>query len=45
MQSQEAITQVNSFVRSVYNWMAAGLAITGVVAYLFAPVMNAGGRE
>ncbi len=24
--------QVNQFIRSVYNWMAAGLAITGVVA-------------
>jgi len=40
MQNQEAITQVNSFVRSVYNWMAAGLAITGVVAYLFAHNAN-----
>ena len=36
MQNQEAITQVNTFVRSVYNWMAIGLALTGVVAYLFA---------
>jgi FtsH-binding integral membrane protein len=25
--------RVNSFVRSVYNWMAAGLALTGLVAY------------
>ncbi|HEX5680844.1 MAG TPA: Bax inhibitor-1/YccA family protein [Desulfobacterales bacterium] len=25
--------RVNSFVRSVYNWMAIGLGITGVVAY------------
>ena len=25
--------RVNSFVRSVYNWMAAGLALTGFVAY------------
>jgi FtsH-binding integral membrane protein len=24
---------VNDFVRSVYNWMAAGLALTGVMAY------------
>jgi len=24
---------VNSFIRSVYNWMAAGLAITGFVAF------------
>ena len=36
MQSQTAITQVNTFVRSVYNWMGAGLAVTGVIAYLFA---------
>ncbi len=28
--------QVNSFVRSVYNWMAAGLALTGLVAYFVA---------
>lgn len=27
--------QVNSFVQSVYGWMALGLAITGVIAYLF----------
>jgi hypothetical protein len=32
----ETQVRVNTFVRSVYNWMAAGLAITGVVAYLFA---------
>ena len=25
--------QVNAFVRSVYNWMAVGLALTGFVAY------------
>lgn len=24
---------VNSFIRSVYNWMAAGLALTGLVAF------------
>ena len=24
---------VNSFIRSVYNWMAIGLALTGFVAY------------
>lgn len=28
--------RVNSFVRSVYNWMAIGLALTGVTAYAFA---------
>jgi len=27
---------VNSFIRSVYNWMAIGLAITGFVAYAVA---------
>lgn len=27
---------VNSFIRSVYNWMAAGLALTGGVAYFTA---------
>ena len=36
MQNQTVLTQVNTFVRSVYNWMAAGLAVTGVIAYLFA---------
>jgi FtsH-binding integral membrane protein len=25
--------QVNQFIRSVYNWMAAGLALTGIVAF------------
>lgn len=25
--------RVNTFIRSVYNWMAAGLALTGIVAY------------
>jgi hypothetical protein len=25
---------VNSFIQSVYNWMAVGLAITGAIAYL-----------
>lgn len=28
----QALVQVNQFIRSVYNWMAAGLALTGVVA-------------
>lgn len=28
----QAQVQVNQFIRSVYNWMAAGLALTGVVA-------------
>jgi uncharacterized protein len=34
-QSQVQI-HVNSFVRSVYNWMAIGLALTGAVAYFVA---------
>ena len=29
----EARVGVNDYVRSVYNWMAAGLGITGIVAY------------
>jgi len=36
MPNQEAIVQVNSFVRSVYLWMTLGLAITGITAYMFA---------
>jgi len=28
----QAQVQVNQFIRSVYNWMAVGLALTGVVA-------------
>ena len=36
MQNQEAIVQVNTFVRSVYLWMTLGLAITGLTAYMFA---------
>ena len=28
----QAQIQVNQFIRSVYNWMAAGLALTGIVA-------------
>lgn len=34
-QSQVQI-RVNSFVRSVYNWMAIGLGLTAVIAYLVA---------
>jgi FtsH-binding integral membrane protein len=29
-------TRINAFVRGVYNWMALGLALTGIVAYLVA---------
>ena len=32
----EAQIQVNAFIRSVYNWMAVGLALTGFVAYYVA---------
>ncbi len=32
----QAQVQVNTFVRSVYNWMAIGLALTGFVAYYVA---------
>lgn len=31
--SDRDIAQVNAFMRRVYNWMAGGLAITGLVAY------------
>ena len=32
-QRTEAQIQVNTFIRSVYNWMAIGLALTGFLAY------------
>jgi FtsH-binding integral membrane protein len=32
----EAQIQVNAFIRSVYNWMAVGLGLTGIVAYYVA---------
>jgi len=32
-QRADTQVQVNSFIQSVYNWMAAGLAITGLVAF------------
>lgn len=40
-QTTQAQIQVNSFIRSVYNWMAVGLALTGGVAFFTAnsPVM------
>ncbi|MEJ2157840.1 MAG: Bax inhibitor-1/YccA family protein [Desulfobacteraceae bacterium] len=39
--------RVNTFVRSVYNWMAIGLALTGLVAYVVAqtPALNAIARS
>jgi len=35
-QATQTQVRVNSFVRSVYNWMAIGLALTGMVAYYVA---------
>ena len=32
----ETAIQVNAFIRSVYNWMAIGLALTGIVAFYVA---------
>jgi len=32
-ESEGAIVKVNSFIRSVYNWMAIGLALTAVTAF------------
>jgi FtsH-binding integral membrane protein len=34
--SDRAQLQVNAFIRSVYNWMAMGLALTGFIAYYVA---------
>lgn len=36
MERSQTQVLVNSFVRSVYNWMAVGLALTGVVAWFVA---------
>ena len=33
LQKTQVQVRVNSFVRSVYNWMAIGLGLTGIVAY------------
>ena len=33
LQRDQAQVQVNEFIRSVYNWMAIGLALTGFVAF------------
>lgn len=35
-QSTQTQVRVNAFVRSVYNWMAIGLGLTGLVAYYVA---------
>jgi hypothetical protein len=36
MSQTQAQVRVNAFIRGVYNWMAAGLALTGLVAYYIA---------
>lgn len=36
LQQTQVEVQVNSFIRSVYNWMAIGLGLTGSVAYYVA---------
>ena len=33
---EQAQIRINTFIRSVYNWMAVGLALTGFVAYYVA---------
>jgi FtsH-binding integral membrane protein len=33
IQSTQAQVRINAFVRSVYNWMAVGLALTGLIAF------------
>ena len=33
-QSAQVQLRVNAFVRSVYNWMGLGLALTGLIAYM-----------
>ena len=35
-QQTQVQVRVNTFVRSVYNWMAIGLALTGFIAYFVA---------
>ena len=35
-QTTQTQVRVNTFVRSVYNWMAIGLGLTGLVAYYVA---------
>ena len=39
-QSVQVQLRVNAFVRSVYNWMAVGLALTGLIAYYVASSPN-----
>ncbi len=35
-QTTQTQVRVNTFIRSVYNWMAIGLGLTGLVAYYVA---------
>lgn len=39
-QSTHVQLRVNAFVRSVYNWMAVGLALTGLIAFYVASSPN-----
>lgn len=36
LQKDRALVRVNAFIRSVYNWMAFGLALTGLTAFYVA---------
>lgn len=36
LQQDRALVRVNAFIRSVYNWMAFGLALTGLMAFYVA---------
>ena len=36
VQQTKAQVQVNTFIQSVYNWMAVGLGLTGLIAYFVA---------
>ena len=36
LRQEQTQVMVNGFIRSVYNWMAIGLALTGFVAYYVA---------
>ncbi|MCP3927108.1 MAG: Bax inhibitor-1/YccA family protein [Desulfobacterales bacterium] len=40
LQQTQAQIRVNAFIRSVYNWMAIGLALTGGIAYLVSTNLN-----
>ena len=40
MDQSQVQVRVNGFVRSVYNWMAIGLALTGAIAYFVASNAN-----